>query len=130
MIDDCAPCDDAVIAQTAAKRARRQRGQGLRDAGYLVEIVGDGEEAWFRENGPDAPGLLEHLCVHGASYDAVLFWAFRYAEVFFGLPLVAERDGHEFIGAALERGAAAYLTSRTPVGGTAIEVDNTLHALE
>lgn len=49
------------------------------------------EEAWFRENGPDLPGLVEHLRTHGREYDAVLFWAFRYAEVFFGLPHVAER---------------------------------------
>ena len=27
------------------------------------------------------------------------------------VPIVAERDGHEFIGAALERGAPAYLTA-------------------
>lgn len=52
----------------------------------------DGEqEEWFRENGPDLPGLIDHLREHGREYDAVLFWAFRYAEVYFGLPLVAER---------------------------------------
>jgi glycosyltransferase involved in cell wall biosynthesis len=49
------------------------------------------EEEWFRENGPDAPGLLAHLRDHGAEYDRVLFWAYRYAEVYFGLPLVADR---------------------------------------
>jgi glycosyltransferase involved in cell wall biosynthesis len=49
------------------------------------------QEDWFRENGPDVPGLLEHLRTEGDSYDAVLFWAFRYAEVFFGLPLAAPR---------------------------------------
>ena len=49
------------------------------------------QEDWFRENGPDVPGLLDHLRAHGRDYDAVLFWAFRYAEVYFGLPLVAER---------------------------------------
>ncbi|MEQ1704273.1 MAG: UDP-N-acetylmuramoyl-tripeptide--D-alanyl-D-alanine ligase, partial [Ilumatobacteraceae bacterium] len=45
------------------------------------------------------------------------------------VPLVAERDGHEFIAGALARGAAAYLTSQPPVGGTAIEVPDTLRAL-
>ncbi|HQZ36086.1 MAG TPA: UDP-N-acetylmuramoyl-tripeptide--D-alanyl-D-alanine ligase [Ilumatobacteraceae bacterium] len=45
------------------------------------------------------------------------------------VPLVADRDGHEFIDQAIERGAAAYLTSRPPVGGTAIEVPDTLPAL-
>jgi len=49
------------------------------------------EEAWFRANGPDAPALLDHLRAHGAEYDLVLFWAFRYAPSYFGLPLVADR---------------------------------------
>jgi glycosyltransferase involved in cell wall biosynthesis len=49
------------------------------------------EVDWFRANGPDAPALLEHLRVHGGEYDLVLFWAFRYAPTFFGLPSVAER---------------------------------------
>lgn len=49
------------------------------------------QEEWFRENGPDLPGLLDHLRTHGHTYDAVLFWAFRYAEVYFGLPLVRDR---------------------------------------
>jgi glycosyltransferase involved in cell wall biosynthesis len=46
---------------------------------------------WFRENGPDTPALLDHLRTHGPSYDLVLFWTFRYAPSFFGLPLVADR---------------------------------------
>jgi glycosyltransferase involved in cell wall biosynthesis len=46
---------------------------------------------WFRENGPDAPALLAHLRDHGHEYDRVLFWAFRYADVYFGLPLIADR---------------------------------------
>jgi UDP-N-acetylmuramoyl-tripeptide--D-alanyl-D-alanine ligase len=45
------------------------------------------------------------------------------------VPLVGQRDGHEFIEAALERGAGAYLTSAGSKGGTAIEVVDTLHAL-
>jgi glycosyltransferase involved in cell wall biosynthesis len=49
------------------------------------------EDAWFRANGPDAPALLDHLRAHGAEYDLVLFWAFRYAPSYFGLPLVAGR---------------------------------------
>jgi len=49
------------------------------------------EVAWFRANGPDAPALLDHLRRHGVDYDLVLFWAFRYAPTYFGLPLVAER---------------------------------------
>jgi UDP-N-acetylmuramoyl-tripeptide--D-alanyl-D-alanine ligase len=45
------------------------------------------------------------------------------------VPLVAERDGHDFVSAALEAGAAAYLTSRPAQGGSAIEVPDTLRAL-
>jgi UDP-N-acetylmuramoyl-tripeptide--D-alanyl-D-alanine ligase len=44
-------------------------------------------------------------------------------------PIVAERDGHAFIPAALEAGAPAYLTAREPVGGTAIRVPDTGAAL-
>ena len=46
------------------------------------------------------------------------------------VPIVAERDGHDFVPDALARGAVAYLTSRAPVGGTAIVVDDTLAALQ
>jgi UDP-N-acetylmuramoyl-tripeptide--D-alanyl-D-alanine ligase len=45
------------------------------------------------------------------------------------VPVVAERDGHAFIGAALAAGAAAYLTQQGPDGGTAIVVEDTGNAL-
>lgn len=46
------------------------------------------------------------------------------------VPLVAERDGHDFIPAAIEAGAAAYLTERDPIEGTsAVRVDDTMQAL-
>ncbi len=45
------------------------------------------------------------------------------------VPIVAERDGHGFIPAALEVGAPAYLTAYEPVGGTAIRVVDTAAAL-
>ncbi len=49
------------------------------------------------------------------------------------VPIVAERDGHEFIGDALAAGAVAYLTSRDDshprFGGTAIRVRDTAEAL-
>ena len=46
------------------------------------------------------------------------------------VPVVAERDGHEFIAAALAKGAAAYLTTGRLEGGTAIVVDDTVTALQ
>lgn len=49
------------------------------------------QDRWFRENGPDMPALLDHLAAHGHQYDRVLFWAFRYAPAWFGVPLVADR---------------------------------------
>jgi UDP-N-acetylmuramoyl-tripeptide--D-alanyl-D-alanine ligase len=48
------------------------------------------------------------------------------------VPIVAERNGHEFIGAARKRGAVAHLTSEPDAfrrDGTAIEVADTAQAL-
>jgi UDP-N-acetylmuramoyl-tripeptide--D-alanyl-D-alanine ligase len=45
------------------------------------------------------------------------------------VPVVAERDGHDFIDHAVAAGATAYLTSRSPQGGSAVVVDNTSTAL-
>lgn len=60
----------------------------------------------------------------GASFDSRTL---RAGELF--VPLIAERDGHEFIDGAVGSGAAAYLTSQPARGGTAIEVDDTARAL-
>ncbi len=49
------------------------------------------QETWFRENGPDSPALVDEIRERGGEYDRVLFWAFRYAPVYFGLPAVADR---------------------------------------
>ena len=49
------------------------------------------QESWFVENGPQVPALLDHLRQHGAEYDRILFWTYRYYPTFFGLPLVADR---------------------------------------
>jgi UDP-N-acetylmuramoyl-tripeptide--D-alanyl-D-alanine ligase len=70
-----------------------------------------------RVHGPEAD-------VEGASTDSRTLVA---GELF--VPVVAARDGHDFIVGALDAGAAAYLTARAPSGGTAIEVDDTAGAL-
>jgi UDP-N-acetylmuramoyl-tripeptide--D-alanyl-D-alanine ligase len=48
------------------------------------------------------------------------------------VPVVAARDGHDFVAGAVAAGAAAYLTSRGPIDGveaTAVEVEDTVAAL-
>jgi UDP-N-acetylmuramoyl-tripeptide--D-alanyl-D-alanine ligase len=62
--------------------------------------------------------------VDGASIDSR---SLRSGQLF--VPVVDERDGHDFVPAALAAGAAAYLSSRTGQGGTAVLVEHTAHAL-
>lgn len=64
--------------------------------------------------------------VDGASFDSR---SLRQGELF--VPLVADRDGHDFIPQAIAAGAAAYLTDRLPVAGPvpAVVVDDTAVAL-
>ncbi len=71
-----------------------------------------------RLDGPDAT-------VDGASHDSRAIAA---GQLF--IPIVAGRDGHEFIEVALASGAAAYLTSGPLRGGTAIVVSDTIAALQ
>jgi hypothetical protein len=47
------------------------------------------QREWFEENGPRVPALVEYLRAHGRDYDVVLFWAFRYYQTYFGVPVVA-----------------------------------------
>ena len=85
--------DGAVrVLRFPVRRQRRlKRFAEISDEVFGTAAPVDRQEAWFRENGPDAPQLLEHLRQHGAEYDLVLFWTFRYAPSFFGLPIVARR---------------------------------------
>ena len=62
--------------------------------------------------------------VDGATIDSR---AVRGGELF--VPVVAARDGHDFIGPALLAGASAYLTARGAGEGSAIAVDDTVAAL-
>ena len=68
-------------------------------------------------------GQNAHLA--GVSFDSRTL---RPGQLF--VPIVAERDGHDFIDDAVARGAGAYLTTREPQGRrTAIVVADTLGAL-
>lgn len=71
-------------------------------------------------------GVLQgpDVAVDGASFDSRSLAA---GQLF--VPIVAGRDGHDFIDAAVAAGAPAYLTSREPVGGSAIRVADTAAAL-
>ncbi|HEY6472580.1 MAG TPA: UDP-N-acetylmuramoyl-tripeptide--D-alanyl-D-alanine ligase [Acidimicrobiales bacterium] len=69
------------------------------------------------------------VVVDGASIDSR---SLRLGQLF--VPIVAARDGHEFVGTAVASGAPAYLTAHPSVvdesvGGTAIVVDDTSAAL-
>jgi glycosyltransferase involved in cell wall biosynthesis len=80
------------VLRFAVSRPRRLREfSSLSDEVFDDDAPRERQEAWFRENGPEVPGLLEHLRQHGRSYDAVLFWTFRYYPSFFGVPLVRDR---------------------------------------
>jgi glycosyltransferase involved in cell wall biosynthesis len=46
---------------------------------------------WMRAQGPNAPGLAEHLRDHGDTYDVVSFMTYLYATTADGLPLVSDR---------------------------------------
>lgn len=62
--------------------------------------------------------------LNGASIDSRTI---RPGELF--VPVIAERDGHDFIEAARAAGAAGYLTTHQPQGGSAIVVMDTGQAL-
>ncbi len=80
-----------VIRFPVARTRRLKRFADLSDEVFAGGAPPEREDEWFRENGPDSPALVDHLRQYGRSYDLVLFWAFRYAPTYFGLPLVAER---------------------------------------
>jgi len=80
-----------ILRFPVARRRRLKRFADLSDEVFNGRTPVPRQEEWFRENGPVTPELLEHLQQHGASYDVVLFWAFRYYPSYFGVPIVADR---------------------------------------
>jgi glycosyltransferase involved in cell wall biosynthesis len=91
------PAGESVDGGVTVRRFPVRRPRRLKRFADLSDEVFDGptsdalQEDWFRENGPDCPELLDHLRAAGSRYDLVLFWTFRYAPSFFGVPLVRDR---------------------------------------
>ena len=91
------PAGETMDGAVRVRRFTVSRPRHLHEFASLSDEVFEGgaprahEEAWFRENGPQTPALLEHLRQHGREFEAVLFWTFRYYPSFFGVPLVRDR---------------------------------------
>jgi glycosyltransferase involved in cell wall biosynthesis len=91
------PAGVSVDGPVQVRRFPVRRTRRLKRFAELSDDVFDGrapleqQEEWFRENGPDCPGLLDFLRADGAGFDLVLFWTFRYAPSFFGVPIVRDR---------------------------------------
>jgi glycosyltransferase involved in cell wall biosynthesis len=88
------PAGESLDDGVRVRRFPVARERALDRYGEITERVFDAsageelEEAWFRENGPDVPQLLDYLRQHGADFDRVLLWAFRYATTCFGVDAV------------------------------------------
>jgi glycosyltransferase involved in cell wall biosynthesis len=80
-----------VLRFPVVRERQLHRFMDLSDRVFADRATPEEEEQWFRENGPDSPELLEHLRAHGATFDRVLFWSYRYFDAYFGLPIVADR---------------------------------------
>jgi len=81
-----------VLRFPVARERDMRRFMDLSDLIAADRATAEEQEQWFRENGPDSPELLAYLRDHGADFDRVLFWAYRYAGSYFGLPLAAGRS--------------------------------------
>ena len=80
-----------VLRFPVARERSMPRFMDLGDRVFADGATPEDERQWFRANGPDAPALIAYLQEHGGDYDRLLFWAYRYANTYFGLPLVADR---------------------------------------
>jgi glycosyltransferase involved in cell wall biosynthesis len=91
------PAGVSTVGTLSVRRFPVVRTRSLHRFAEISELVFSGaaseleQERWFRENGPETPALLQFLEGHGADYDWILFWSFRYYQTFFGLPVVADR---------------------------------------
>ncbi|MEO5820308.1 MAG: glycosyltransferase family 4 protein [Vicinamibacteraceae bacterium] len=85
--------DGAVTVHRFPSSRERPLHEFWRLSDRVFDDVATEEEQrrWFRLNGPELPGLLSYLQARGRDFDRVLFFTFRYAPSWFGLPLVADR---------------------------------------
>lgn len=85
--------DGAVTVHRFPSSRERPLHEFWRLSDRVFDDVATEEEQrrWFRLNGPELPGLLTYLQAHGRDFERVLFFTFRYAPSWFGLPLVADR---------------------------------------
>jgi len=80
-----------VLRFPVARQRDLDRFADISERVFTTESSPEEQERWFVENGPEVPQLIDHLREHGAEYDRILFWTYRYYQSFFGLPLVADR---------------------------------------
>jgi len=80
-----------VLRFPVARERSMQRFMDLSDRVFADGASAADEQQWFRENGPESPELIEYLRRHAADFDRVLFWAYRYYDAYFGLPLAGDR---------------------------------------
>jgi len=85
--------DGSVTVHRFATARERPLGEfwALSERVFEGRASDDEQRKWFALNGPDVPGLLRYLAEHGSAYDRVIFFTFRYAPSWFGLPIVADR---------------------------------------
>jgi glycosyltransferase involved in cell wall biosynthesis len=85
--------DDGVTVHRfpSARQRPLQEFWRLSDRVFDDRATTEEQERWFRLNGPELPGLLTFLLERGREFDRVVFFTFRYAPSWFGLPLVADR---------------------------------------
>ena len=85
--------DGPVTVHRFASARQRPLQEFWRLSDRIFDDLATAEEQqhWFTLNGPDVPGLLDFVRTRGRDFDRVLFFTYRYAPSWFGLPLVADR---------------------------------------
>lgn len=85
--------DGVRIRRFPVSRPRRVRAFGrLSKKIYDSPHTFAQEAEWMDRQGPDLPGLIDHIREKGGSYDLFVFFTYLYPPTFHGLPLVADRS--------------------------------------